>query len=472
MAQCAGRRGGDAAYRCSMSADPADPRALCALTASQALPLLHSGRLSAEALALALLDRIAQRDPAVQAWAWVQPELVLAQARERDARRLSGQALGPLHGLPVAVKDVIATADLPTQHNSPLHVGERPGVDAACVGLLRAAGAVILGKTDTVEFAATGRPAATRNPHDLARTPGGSSSGSAAAVADLQTPLALATQTGGSTIRPAAFCGVWALKPTWGLVSTEGCKRYATTLDTLGWMARSVADLGLLLDVFDAQPAAPAAPARPVADLHIAICRTPMWPQAEDATRQALDQAEAQLRAAGATVSRLSLPPDFDALPALQLRLMRAEGQAALLNEYRLHGDALSPSLRDQVLNTDGTSRAQLCADWDHAAASRPRFDALAAPFDAVLTPSTPGVAPLGLQHTGSLVFNGLWTLLHVPCIHLPLWQGDSGLPVGLTLTGPRFAERRLLAVAAQLAQLFALRKAPTQAALLRGHTT
>lgn len=441
---------------------------LARLTATEALARLRAGSLRAEELVLGCLRRIGQRDGAVRAWVTLQPELALAQARAADARHAQGLPLGPLHGLPVGVKDVIATADLPTQHNSPLRQGERPGVDAACVSLLRQAGAVVLGKTDTVEFAATGRRAATRNPHDLERTPGGSSSGSAAAVADGHVPLALATQTGGSTIRPASYCGVWALKPTWGLVSREGCKTYAPTLDTLGWMARSADDLRLLLDVFDAEPAPE--PARPAtaagpqgaAGLRIAVCRTPMWARAEPATQAAMARAEQALREAGAVVEPLALPSPFETLAALQLRIMRAEGQVSLLNEYRLHGDALEQSLREQVLNVDRTTRAELCAAWDTAAACRPVFDALAAPYDAVLTPSTTGVAPRGLQNTGDLVFNGIWTLLHVPCVNVPGCTGDGGLPVGLTLTGARFADRRVLAAAAALGAVFAQRKDDT----------
>jgi Asp-tRNA(Asn)/Glu-tRNA(Gln) amidotransferase A subunit family amidase len=426
------------------------------IDATALLGSLRRGELTAQTLAQTCLDRIAARDGEVRAWTTLRPEAVLEQAREADRRRARGLPLGALHGLPIGIKDVIATADLPTQHNSPLHPGEQPGVDAACVSLLRAAGAVIVGKTDTVEFAATGRRAATRNPHDLTRTPGGSSSGSAAAVADRHVPLALATQTGGSTIRPASFCGIWALKPTWGLVSTEGCKRYAPTLDTLGWMARSAADLRLLLDVFDAEGA-------PASDLpfelegaRIAICRTPMWPRAEPATQAAMQHAQDLLARAGARLHSLDLPSPFESLPALQMRVMRAEGQVSLLNEYRLHGEALEPSLRDQVLNTDRTTRAQLCEAWDLAAACRPRFDALAAPFDAVLTPSTPGVAPVGLLHTGDLIFNGLWTLLQVPCVNVPGCVDEAGLPLGLTLTGARFSDRRVIAVAQTLGRLLA----------------
>ena len=435
---------------------------LTAANAVELLPRLRSGEIHAETLALACLNRIAARDPALRAWVIVRAASVLEQARACDLRRVVGLPLGPLHGLPVGVKDVIATADLPTQHNSPLHQGEQPGVDAACVALLRDAGAVILGKTDTVEFAATGRRAATCNPHDLQRTPGGSSSGSAAAVADGHVPLALATQTGGSTIRPAAFCGVWAFKPTWGLASTEGLKRYAPTLDTLGWMARSADDLCLLLNVFDAEPGPPTSPFE-LAGARIAICRTPMWSHAGAATQQALSTAESMLRAVGAEVQELHLPNPFETLPALQLRVMHAEGQASLLNEYRRHGDALDASLRAQVLNESAISRADLVAAWDTAAACRPQFDALAGGFDALLAPSTTGVAPRGLQNTGDFVFNGLWTLLHVPCVNVPGFSGlgdEAHLPLGLTVTGPRFSDRKVLAVAKAMGRLFALRKA------------
>jgi Asp-tRNA(Asn)/Glu-tRNA(Gln) amidotransferase A subunit family amidase len=435
------------------------PHLPLASTATELLPSLRSGALSAEALVRSCLQRIADRDGDLRAWVTVRPDYALKQAREADRRLAAREPLGALHGLPVGIKDVIATAELPTQHNSPLHQGAQPGVDAACVALLRAAGAIILGKTDTVEFAATGRRAATRNPHDLARTPGGSSSGSAAAVADGHVPLALATQTGGSTIRPAAFCGVWALKPTHGLVSNEGCKRYAPTLDTLGWMARSAADLALLLDVFDAEPAPALAAPFSLAGARIAVCHTPMWPRAEAATRRALAHAERALRHAGAQVQPLELPPPFGTLAALQLRVMRSEGQVSLFNEYRQHGERLEASLRDQVLNTDRATRAQLCRAWDTAAHCRQQFDALASGFDAVLTPSTPGVAPLGLLNTGDLVFNGIWTLLHVPCVQVPGWWDRTGspdgrgLPVGLTLTGPRFTDRQVLAVAEALGQ-------------------
>jgi Asp-tRNA(Asn)/Glu-tRNA(Gln) amidotransferase A subunit family amidase len=429
------------------------------LTGSEALTRLRKGRLSAEALAVACLERVEARDADVHAWACWNREHVLAQARECDARQAAGAALGPLHGLPIGIKDVIATRDLPTQHNSPHYQGAQPSADAGCVALLRSAGAVIFGKTETVEFAATGRRPATRNPHDLTRSPGGSSSGSAAAVADCHVPMALATQTGGSTIRPASFCGVWALKPTWGLVGREGVKPYAPTLDTVGWMSRSADDLRLLLDVFDAEPVPPAEPPFRLAGARIAVCRTPMWRSADSQGQAAIQSTETLLRDAGANVELLNLPPPFDELAAQQMRIMRAEGQASFLDAFRRHGDAFNENLRDQVLNVDGTSRAELCAAWDTAAACRPRFDAAASGFDAVVTPSATGVAPQGLHNTGDLVFNGMWTLLHVPCVNVPGLAGDASLPIGITVTGPRFADRQVLDVAAAIGRLFAQRQ-------------
>jgi Asp-tRNA(Asn)/Glu-tRNA(Gln) amidotransferase A subunit family amidase len=421
------------------------------LTATQAAERIRSGDLSAEALARSCLDRAAARDPDVRAWAFLDPEAVLAQARALDAT----PPKGPLHGVPIGVKDVILTRDMPTQYNSPFHKGSHPEVDAACVSLLRSAGAVVFGKTDTVEFAATGRKAATRNPHDLARTPGASSSGSAAAVADFHVPIALGTQTAGSMIRPASYCGVWALKPTWGLVSNEGAKRFAATLDTLGWFARGAADLGLMLDVFDPEPAETVEPFD-VRGARIAVCRTPAWDQAEPATRDALAAGAERLAATGAEVVDLTLPPLFDDAPATAMRIMAAEGRATFFPEYRADRELLEEALRGMAENTAGISRADLVAAYDLAGRCREAFAQVAAPYDAVLTPSATGEAPVGLGFTGSPVFNAMWTLLHAPCVNVPGFVGPNGLPVGLTVTGPRFSDREVLAAAEAFGAVFA----------------
>jgi Asp-tRNA(Asn)/Glu-tRNA(Gln) amidotransferase A subunit family amidase len=428
-----------------VSRDPTD------LTAAEAAAQLHSGALTAEWLARACLERVATRDADVRAWTFIDPAGVIARARELDKR----QARGPLHGLPVGVKDVILTHDMPTQHNSPLYQGHHPKLDAACVSLLRSAGAIVLGKTDTVEFASTGRRALTRNPRNLAYGPGGSSSGSAAAVADRHVPLALGTQTAGSVVRPASFCGVWGMKPTWGLVSREGAKTNAYSLDTIGWFGRSAADLALIYDVYDPEPGK----IEPLglASARVAVCRTPVWDQASPETRAALEDGAAALRSAGATVIDWELPASFRDLPQLQILVMRAEARSAFLADARAHPGQLEDSLQAQVDNAFGYTRADLLHAYNTAAACRAEFDRLAAGFDAILAPSAPGIAPEGLASVGDPTFNGLWTLLHVPTVNVPGFSGPHGLPVGLTVTGPRFADRKVLAAAQAFGQAFGL---------------
>lgn len=415
------------------------------LSATQAKAAMEAGNLTSEQLVRACLARIEKRDADVKAWVHLDAGLAIAQARECD----KSVARGPLHGIPVGIKDVFLTRDMPTQYNSPIYANLRPGLDAAAVTLLRQAGAVILGKTDTVEFAATGRKALTRNPHDLARTPGGSSSGSAAAVADFHVPLSLGTQTGGSMIRPASFCGVWAMKPTWNTVSNEGARRYAASLDTVGWFGRSSADLALLYEAFanDVE----IVQERAIGDMRIACLRTPYWDRADSDTKGVLEATRAAVMAMGAELADIELPHSLSNLAELHLRIMRAEGRPAFLPEYSMDREALDVSIREQVENVDAISPAMLIEAYDAVAEARRIFDAIARDFDGIIAPSTVGVAPVGLASTGDLIFNGFWTLLHVPCINIPLRSKASGLPVGLTLTGPRGADRRLLALAGLL---------------------
>jgi Asp-tRNA(Asn)/Glu-tRNA(Gln) amidotransferase A subunit family amidase len=416
------------------------PAGLSALTATEAAAQIRAGKLTAGALAEACLARAAERDAAVRAWAHLDPPAVRSAAGALD-RAPAGRVL---QGVPVGVKDVILTRDMPTRYNTELPRDTTPREDAACVAVLRDAGALIFGKTDTVEFATLARPALTCNPHDVSRTPGASSSGSAAAVADFHVPLALGTQTGGSVIRPASFCGIYGFKPSWGMVSTEGMKLFCPSLDTIGWYGRSAADIGLLLDVFDPR----AAPAAPPAALRIALCHTPMRDQAGPDTRAALDQAAGRFRQAGANVVPLDLPPAFAALHDAHRTIMHAEGGTSFLPEYRLHGEALHVNLRSMVQALPILDRDALRRAYDLAAACRRQFDEIAAGFDAVLTPSTVGAAPPSVQGTGDYIFNAIWTLLHVPCLNLPGHVTETGLPVGVTLTGPRFSDRRVLAAA------------------------
>jgi Asp-tRNA(Asn)/Glu-tRNA(Gln) amidotransferase A subunit family amidase len=413
------------------------------LTAAQACAAIAAGKLTSEALVRACLARIGERDAEVKAWSYVDAGLALRQARELD----KSPRRGPLHGVPVAIKDMIDTADMPTQHNSPIYVGHRPNQDAACVSLLRSAGAVILGKTDTHEFAAGGRLPATRNPHHLMHTPGGSSSGSAAAVADQQVPLALGTQTAGSTIRPASFCGVFAMKPTFGLLSREGAKLYSITLDTIGWFGRSVADLGLLADAFHVTRE-PWRARKSIKGARIALCRTPYWKQASRASQAAVETAAARLTKAGAKVSELALPKEFAGMNEAQATIMRSEGRAAFRPEYQRAHALLHQDFRDRVENADRFTVEQILAALDLAGRLRPVFDGIAKGYDALLCPSAIGEAPKDLKTTGDPLFQRMWTTLHVPCINVPGFSGPNGLPIGVQLVGARCADAALLGVA------------------------
>ena len=419
----------------------------CRLSAAEAASAIAAGRLTSEELVRSCLARIAERDPVIRAWAFLDPAIALAQARERDRTRPEGS----LHGVPVGIKDMIDTADMPTQHNSPIYVGRRPAQDASVVRLLRAAGAVILGKTETHEFAAGGRLPLTRNPHDAAHTAGGSSSGSGAAVGDFHVPLALGTQTAGSMLRPGSFNGVYAMKPTWNVVSFEGAKHYSVSLDTIGWCGRSVADLALVAVALGAIQAPPGPPPDPPT-LRVAVCRTPMWEKAEPSSREAVEAAADRLRRAGAAVEDLSLPEHFARLWDAQLLIMRSEGRATFLADYRLNYGKLHQDFRDRVENKDGFTTAQLADALDFAASCRPEWDRIARGFDAVLAPSALGEAPRSLATTGDPTFQRMWTLLHAPCVNIPGFTGPRGLPIGVTVGGPRFGDRRLLEVAAAVA--------------------
>jgi Asp-tRNA(Asn)/Glu-tRNA(Gln) amidotransferase A subunit family amidase len=434
---------------------PRAPVPPCRLTASEASVMIRAGRLSVEQLARSCLERITQRDGEVRGWAFIDPDLILDRARELD--KTSDK--GPLHGIPIGIKDVIDTDDMPTRHNSPSYYHHHPALDAACVMILRAAGALIFGKTETVEFAAAGRQPLTRNPKNLDHTPGGSSSGSAATVADFQVPLSLGTQTGGSTIRAASFCGIYAMKPTWNVVSREGVKVQSLTLDTVGWYARSVNDLALLCDVYAIHDDDPAKPFE-LSRARIAVCETPVWEHADRSTHNALEAGSEALRAAGVETVPLILPPPFEELSEAQVIIQSSEGRAAFLSEYRVNYSGLHPILRERVENRENITRAALRRAYDVAAQCRMIFEEICTDFDAILTPSATGEAPAGFQSTGWDIFNRIWSLLHVPCINLPGFRGVNDLPVGLTLTGPRFSDRHLLTVANDVSRCFAARQA------------
>jgi amidase len=413
------------------------------LTAREAARRIAAGAITSEALVAACLARIAARESEVGAFAFVDPAAALAQARAADG----AASRGPLHGVPVAIKDIIDTADMPTAYGSAIYEGHRPACDAAPVALLREAGAVILGKTVTTEFAAV-TPGKTRNPRNLACTPGGSSSGSAAAVADCMAPAALGSQTVGSTIRPAAYCGVVGFKPTYQALSIAGVKAQAESLDTLGLMARAVDDVRLLYDVLHGGPLPPPAPAlaRPP---RLAFVRTAHWPKAEPSAVKAMETAQQRLRAAGASIEEVELSPRFaDALDA-QWTILRYEFARSLAFERTMKREQLSERLRG--LLDDGTKvpRAEHAAAHALGRTCRAEIAPVFERFDAILTLAAAGEAPEGLNAPSDLLFQRLWTLLHLPAITLPGLTGARGLPIGIQLVGAHSADERLLAVAA-----------------------
>jgi Asp-tRNA(Asn)/Glu-tRNA(Gln) amidotransferase A subunit family amidase len=386
------------------------------LPATEAAQLLAARELSSEELVSACLKRISAREPELRAWAHLDPEAALAQARERDGE----SPRGPLHGIPVGVKDVIDTADMPTAYGSPIYAGHRPERDADCVAWLREAGAVVLGKTVTTEFA-TYQPPPTVNPLDPARTPGGSSSGSAAAVAAGMVPLAYGTQTAGSVIRPASFCGVAGLKPAHGWRSTDGIKRLSERLDTLGLLARTVADTALLGGF-----------APPSGEGRVAFCRTPWWDRLEDGGRGALEAAAARLG-----VEEVALPIEFAGLTEAQETVMAFDVARNLEPEWREHRDELSGAMRDYIER----GRTVSVEAAEAGAAVRDRCQSMLADvfagFDALMVPGALGEAPLRVDgHTGDPLLCRAWTFLGVPAISVPGLVGPAGMPVGVQLVG------------------------------------
>ncbi|MCB1884439.1 MAG: amidase [Geminicoccaceae bacterium] len=450
---------------------PKDHDDLARLGAAEARALLVDGRLSALELTEACLARIAAREETVRAFAFLDPDHARRQAEALDALRRAGRPLRPLHGLPVAVKDVFDTGDMPTCHGTPLHEGRRPRRDAFVVGRLRAAGAVILGKSVTTELAVYA-PGPTRNPHDPGRTPGGSSSGSAAAVADFMAPLALGTQTNGSVIRPAAFCGVVGVKPSFGLVGRSGVLRQSPPLDQVGVFARSVRDAALLLDAIvgfdpgdrDSLPwAAPGfertldAPWPIEPDL--ALVPTPRWDEAGADLQGGLAEI---VQALGGAVPALDLKDALERVWDLHRTVMEADLAASYAADYARGGDALSPVLR-AMLERGRTLPAVAYIEARDAiprlrAAIEPLFDR----FDAFLTPASPGAAPRGLDSTGSPAFCTPWTYLGLPALTLPLLKDGDGLPIGVQLVGRHGDDARLLRTAARLVRR--LEAAPPQA--------
>jgi Asp-tRNA(Asn)/Glu-tRNA(Gln) amidotransferase A subunit family amidase len=386
------------------------------------------------------LDRIAARDGDVRAWTAIDPARALATARAIDRHGNSG----PLAGVPFGVKDIIDTDDLPTEWGTPIHQGRRPKRDAACVALSRKAGGVLLGKTVTSEFANL-HPGPTRNPHDLARTPGGSSSGSAAAVADFMVPVALGTQTTGSTIRPASFCGVVGYRPSWGEHRLNGVMEASGSLDTLGILARSVEDIALYRDVL--LGIAP----EPVAELErpprIGFCRSHVWDEIEPTTCALTEDAVTRLARAGAEVVDVDLPDEFEQLTEAHRWISSFEFARTFTWEIENRWSDISETLRNgRLADGLGCSFERYIDMIERAERSRTQMDAIAADFDVMLTPSAFGEAPRGWNAFAGARLYMMWTVLHLPALSLPGLTGPNGMPVGIQLLARRHGDRRLFA--------------------------
>lgn len=427
------------------------------LSATDAARAIRDGSISSEELVEACLARIRDVDENVKAWAFLDPEHALKQARELDLQRSEGRALGPLHGVPVGIKDIIDTEDMPTEDGTILHAGRTPARDATVVAMLRAAGAVIMGKTVTTELA-TYSPGKTRNPHDAGHTPGGSSSGSAAAVAAGMVPLAVGSQTNGSVIRPAAYCGVFGFKPTHGLISRQGVLKLSRALDHIGVFARTIEDVALVSEQLvgyderdpDTRPRARVPFTSVVAEEpplppSIGFIRTPMWDQASEETHQAFAEVTEHL---GERVTELTLPDTARRVLEWHRTVMEAEMAANLAAEYDKGRDRLSASLRAQLERGRGYSALDYQTALSHIPQVVEGLEDLFDRYDALLTPSAASTAPKGLESTGDPAFCTIWTFSGMPALNLPLMRGAGDLPLGMQLVGPRYGDARLLRTA------------------------
>jgi Asp-tRNA(Asn)/Glu-tRNA(Gln) amidotransferase A subunit family amidase len=425
------------------------------LSAGAAATAIARGDIRSEALMEACLDRIETRDALVCAWVHVDANQALAAAREADSARAAGESLGALHGVPVGIKDIFDTADMPTQCGSDLYRGRQPERDSAAVASLRRAGAIIIGKTVTAELALSA-PGPTANPLDLARTPGGSSSGSAAAVADAMVPLAIGSQTTGSVIRPASYCGIVGYKPSFGAIPTDGMHILADALDHVGLFARHLEDIPLMAKAmmpgaFSKAGVPPAGPPR------IGIVRAPVWREASDDARSRFDGWASNVGAEDV----VELGDVFDDAVACQRLILDANLAANLGDACRDRPGDLRDITRERVRNGSAIGADDLARATSRVEEQRSRLREIFQNYDALLTLAAPGEAPRGLSSTGNAVFSAIWTLTGVPAVSLPLLEGENGLPIGVQVIGESGTDEKLLATAAHIARMSSTQGSP-----------
>lgn len=430
------------------------------LTAAEAARLIRDGQVSSEELVQDCLDRIKATDDTVQAWAHLNSDYVLEQARKSDEHRRSGAPIGPLHGVPVGIKDIIDTKDFPTEYGTPIHSGRKTVEDATVVARLRQAGAIILGKTVTAEFAVLS-PGKTTNPHDATRTPGGSSSGSAAAVAACMVPLAIGTQTNGSVTRPASYCGVVGYKPTFGLISRHRVQLTSRNLDHVGVFARTLEDAALIaeclvgVDAMDLDTSTLPCPdlvakvdEEPPMPPRFAFVKGPAWDQCDESTHEAFAELVDVL---GDRVEALDLGPVYDEVFQWQRVVMEADIAKNLGDTYQKHGDQFSDVLSALIERGRKVHAVDYSLALDRQDMFAKAFYAVFAEFDAIITPAATGEAPVGLDSTGNPACATLWTFAGMPSVTLPLLQGEAGMPLGVQLVAARGDDARLFRSASWL---------------------
>ena len=412
------------------------------LSGSEIAVEIAAGKTTCEAVVNDCVARIAEHDGVVKAFVNFDAALAVEQARALDR----GPRRGPLHGVPVGLKDTIDTVDMPTEMGSPIYRGNRPRADASCVALLRRAGAIILGKTATCEFAGSAPPATT-NPHNAAHTPGGSSSGSAAAVADYMVPAALGTQTGGSVLRPSSFCGVFGYKPTYNTINKQGVWPAADSIDTIGWLGRSVDDIALLTSVLRMETPRP--PGKLDGAPRIGVWRTDLWDTAQDETKAAIEDAAGRLSKAGAAVRDIEMPDAFTGLHVIARSTIGFYERAACMAYAWDHQrERLSPQMQRYIENGHKISRDDYVAGLRRLDDCRVLLAEIFADFDVLLVPCVPGEAPKGLGATGDPSMQAIWTALHTPTMTLPTHRGPNDLPVGIQLVAQRYDDDRLFSCA------------------------
>ncbi len=429
-----------------LSARDKGPVGLNTLSATEMAERLDRGETSSAALVEACLARIEARDPELHAWAFVDRSHALAKARARDAE----PRRSALHGVPIGIKDILDTYDMPTAYGSSLYKSHRPSTDTGVVALARRAGLVILGKCTTTEFA-TPIPIGVRNPLNAARSPGVSSSGSAAAVADYMTPLAVASQTGGSTILPASFCGIVGFKASLTGLDRGGIRHFRPSLDSVGLMARQVGDIALLNSALTGH--APINPPEGVEKLRLGVCRTPNWHHAQPETAQALEAAIAALGLAGAEILDAELPPPFANIEESFQIIATVEGARSMAAELREHRAALNHWLQDSAraavaIDDAAYDKAQL-----HAIACQRALRQIFERCDCIITPSACGEATADLTGVTNSAFNRIWTLMYAPCVSVPAYAGPNGMPVGIQIVGPQGSDTRTVALSETIAK-------------------